>query len=239
MKKRDDKRRFDEMRKVKITRNYLKHPQGSVLIEMGETKIICSAFVEENIPPFMKKKKKGWVTAEYAMLPGATQSRSHREHVHGRTKGRTHEIQRLIGRSLRAAVDLKKLGERTILLDADVMQADGGTRTASITGCFIALMDAIAWLKRKKKIKKDPIKQYLAAVSVGLVDGKPLLDLMYSEDVRAEVDMNVVMTEDGKLVEVQGTAEGEPFTVKDLSNLLRLAKKGIKRLIAFQKKSCK
>ncbi|MFA4858686.1 MAG: ribonuclease PH [Candidatus Margulisiibacteriota bacterium] len=233
--KRADGRRPDQIRPVKITRNYLKHPQGSVLIEMGDTKVICSAFVDENVPPFRKGKKGGWVTAEYSMLPGATSTRSSREHGQGRAKGRTHEIQRLIGRSLRGVVDFKKLGERTIYLDADVIQADGGTRTASITGCFIALKDAVAWLLKKKKIKKDPVKEYLAAVSVGIVKGRALLDLMYSEDFSAAVDMNVVMTEKGELVEIQGTAEGTPFSEKQLFELLALAKSGIKQLIIIQK----
>jgi ribonuclease PH len=234
---RADGRLPDTMRTVKITRGFLKHPDGSVLIEMGETKVICSAFVEESLPHFLKDKNHGWVTAEYAMLPGATESRSSREHVHGRAKGRTYEIQRLIGRSLRAVVDMQKLGRRQIVIDADVIQADGGTRTASITGCFIAMQDAIAKLIGEKKIKKSPVREYVAAVSVGLVDGRPLLDLMYSEDKRAEVDMNVVMTESGKLVEVQGTAEGRPFSEEDLRNLLGRARKGITELIACQKRT--
>ena len=238
-KKRADGRGAGEVRPVKITRNYLKHPQGSVLIEMGDTKIICSAFVEENVPRFLRGKKKGWVTAEYAMLPGATESRSHREHVHGRPRGRTHEIQRLIGRSLRAIIDLKKLGERTIYLDADVLQADGGTRTASITGCYVALYDAVKGLIKNKKLKKSPIKEALAAVSVGIVKGKVLTDLMYSEDFAAEVDMNVVMTESGKIVEVQGTAEGKTFTEKELMEMIQSAKNGIVKLLGSQRKAMK
>ncbi|MBU0686361.1 MAG: ribonuclease PH [Candidatus Margulisbacteria bacterium] len=234
--KRKDQRQPDQIRPVKITRNYLKHPHGSVLIEMGDTKVICSAFIENNVPKFLQGQKKGWVTAEYAMIPGATESRSRRDHTHGKARGRTQEIQRLIGRSLRAVTDLKKLGERTIIIDADVIQADGGTRTASITGCFVALKDAI---KKIKKLKKDPIKEHLAAVSVGIVDGKTLLDLNYAEDFKAEVDMNVVMTESGKMVEVQGTAEGTPFSEKDLMQLISSAKKGIKELISIQKKVLK
>jgi ribonuclease PH len=191
--------------------------------------------VDERVPQFREKSKGGWVTAEYAMLPGATSNRTSREHNHGRPKGRTHEIQRLIGRSLRGVVDLNKLGKRTIYLDADVIQADGGTRTASITGCFIALKDAVTWLLKKKKIKKDPVKEYLAAVSVGIVDGQLLLDLMYSEDVVAEVDMNVIMTDGDKLVEIQGTAERAPFSEKQLFALLSLARSGIKQLIGIQK----
>jgi ribonuclease PH len=239
MLKRADGRNPDTLRPVKITRHYLKHPQGSVLIEMGDTKVICSAFVDDGVPHFLKEKKQGWITAEYSMLPGATESRSPREHNHGRIKGRTHEIQRLIGRSLRAVVDLKKLGVRTIAVDADVIQADGGTRTAAITGCFVALVDAVGVLLKDKKIPRSPIIEHLAAVSVGMVDGEPRLDLMYVEDVKAAVDMNVVMTESGRLVEVQGTAEKEPFTEKDLLKLLTLARQGIKELIMVQKKSLK
>ena len=232
--KRADKRTPNQLRKTKLTRDYLKYPAGSVLIEMGETKVICTASIQEKVPDHKRGSGSGWVTAEYAMLPGATSTRSNRENF--KPKGRTQEIQRLIGRALRAVVDSKKLGERTILIDADVIQADGGTRTASITGCFVALHDAINVLLKNGKISENPIKQFVAAVSVGVVDGTPLLDLPYEEDFRAEVDMNVVMTENGELVEVQGTAESEPFSKKTLNQLVDLAEKGIEELIALQKK---
>ncbi|MFA5113956.1 MAG: ribonuclease PH [Candidatus Margulisiibacteriota bacterium] len=231
--KRDDNRTPAQIRPTKITRKYLKYPQGSVLIEMGDTKVICTAIVQEKVPDHKRGTGSGWVTAEYAMLPGATTTRAQREKT---LKGRTAEIQRLVGRSLRAVIDLNKLGERTIMLDADVIQADGGTRTASITGSFVALCDAVKWLREQGKIAEDPIKEYLAAISVGIVDGVPVADLPYAEDSRAEVDMNVVMTESGKLVEVQGTAEGEPFSKKTLDEMLGLAAKAISQLIAAQKK---
>lgn len=231
--KRTDGRPVKALRPVKITRNYLKHPEGSVLIAMGETKVICTASVEEKVPHHQRGSGSGWVTAEYDMLPRATTERNNRN----RTRGRTFEIQRLIGRALRAVIDLKKLGERTITLDADVIQADGGTRTAAITGSWVALRDAVNKLMKEGKIDADPIKQHLAAVSVGIVEGQPLLDLDYSEDFKAEVDMNVVMTGDGKLVEVQGTAEGAPFSEAELTELLGLARKGIKELIAKQQSS--
>ncbi len=229
--KRADGRPIKALRPVKITRNYLKHPEGSVLIEMGETKVICAASVANGVPPHKKGSGSGWVTAEYDMLPRATTERNNRN----RTKGRTFEIQRLIGRALRAIIDLNKLGERSITIDCDVIQADGGTRTAAITGAWVALRDAVNKLLRDGKIDQDPIKQHLAAVSVGIVDDQPLLDLDYSEDFRAEVDMNVVMTEDGNLVEVQGTAEGRSFTTEELLELIKLAHKGIKELIGKQK----
>lgn len=231
--KREDGRSEKTIRPVKITRNYLKYPEGSVLIEMGNTKVICAASVAENVPPFRKGSGQGWVTAEYAMLPRATLARSGREH--GRPRGRTHEIQRLIGRSLRAVVDLDKLGERSIYIDSDVIQADGGTRTAAITGSFVALMDALKYLRKKGLVAKDPIREYLAAVSVGIIDGVVMVDMPYSEDLKAEVDMNVVMTESGKFVEVQGTAESQPFSREQLDRMLELAKEGILKLIKKQK----
>ncbi|HTY14058.1 MAG TPA: ribonuclease PH [Candidatus Omnitrophota bacterium] len=232
-----DKRNPDEVRPVRITRNYIKHAEGSVLIEFGDTKVICSATVEESVPNHKRNSGEGWVTAEYAMLPRSTVQRTSREGM--RPKGRTQEIQRLIGRSLRAVVDMRVLGERTVILDADVIQADGGTRTASITGCFVAMHDAMQKLVKDKKIEKSPIREYLAAVSVGIVDGKPMLDLNYAEDSMAEVDMNVVMTETGKFVEVQGTAEGSAFTRKELDDLLDIASEGIKHIVREQKKAVK
>lgn len=233
--KREDGRSEKQIRTVKITRNYLKYPEGSVLIEMGNTKVICTASVVENVPPHKKGSGTGWVTAEYAMLPRATNERSMREHLHGRTRGRTQEIQRLIGRSLRSVFDLGKLGERTIYIDTDVIQADGGTRTAAITGAFVALKDAVKYLRKERKIDADPINEYLAAISVGMISGVPMLDLAYSEDLKADVDMNIVMTESGKFVEVQGTAESEPFSQGQLDRMLELAKEGILKLIDKQK----
>jgi ribonuclease PH len=235
--KRADNRTPAQIRRTRITRNYLKYPQGSVLIEMGDTKVICTAIVQEKVPEHRRGTGSGWVTAEYSMLPGSSAQRIQRDQLQGRAKGRTHEIQRLVGRSLRSVVDLNKLGERTIMLDADVIQADGGTRTASITGSFVALCDAVKWLREQGKISEDPIKELLAAISVGVVNGTPVVDLPYEEDSRAEVDMNIVMTESGKLVEVQGTAEGEPFSRKTLDQLIELAGKGISQLIAAQKKA--
>lgn len=234
--KRGDGRQPDELRPTKITRNYLKYPAGSVLIEMGNTKVICAASIQERVPDYKKGKGSGWVTAEYSMLPGSTKERSPRE---TKGRGRSQEIQRLIGRSLRAAVDMDKLGERTIILDNDVIQADGGTRTAAITGAFVALSDAITKLIKKKKIRHNPIKEHLAAVSVGVVKGRALLDLPYEEDSTAEVDMNVVMTESGKIIEVQGTAESEPFSRQVMDEMIDLATGGIKQLIVLQKKSLK
>lgn len=224
------------MRPVKITRNFLKHPEGSVLIEVGDTKVVCTATVDESVPHHRKGSGLGWVTAEYAMLPRSTEQRTTREQ-NGRVRGRTHEIQRLIGRSLRAVVDFRGLGERSILIDTDVLQADGGTRTASISGAFVALYDAMAQLKKKKKIDKIPITEFLAAVSVGIVNADHLLDLDYAEDAKAEVDMNIVMVESGKLVEVQGTAEGNPFSREELTKLVDLSKIGIDRIIKKQKEA--
>lgn len=230
--KREDGRGPKEIRPVKITRNYLKYPEGSVLIEMGNTRIICTASVSDFIPQHKKGCGSGWVTAEYAMLPRATLERTHREH---RSRGRAQEIQRLVGRVLRTVTDLKKLGERTIFIDADVIQADGGTRTAAITGAWVALKDCISYLRKNRIIKEDPLREYLAAISVGIVDKVPLLDLSYSEDSKASVDMNVVMTESGKFVEIQGTAENEPFSKKVLDEMLELAEFGIQHLIKKQK----
>lgn len=233
--KRLNDRAYDEMRPVKMTRNYTKMPEGSVLIEVGETKVLCTASIEEKVPPFQKGSGKGWVTAEYAMLPRATQTRTQREATKGKLSGRTMEIQRLIGRALRSVVDLKKLGERTIWLDCDVIQADGGTRTASITGAYVALVDAVQVLQKKGLLRLNPITDSLAAVSVGKVNGEAMLDLAYEEDSKAEVDMNIVMTGNGKFVEIQGTAEEVPFDREELEWFLLLAEKGIKELIAAQK----
>lgn len=233
---RQDGRKPRELRKINLKKGFLKYAMGSCLIEMGETKVICAASVEEKVPQFLKKEGKGWVTAEYGMLPASCTERIARESTKGKTSGRTHEIQRLIGRSLRSVVDLTKIGGRTIWIDADVIQGDGGTRTAAITGSFIALAEAIEKLKKGGLIAESPIKDYVAAVSVGMVDGKPILDICYHEDSRAEVDMNVVMTGSGEFVEIQGTAEGKSFSKREMDGLLALAKKGIAELIELQKK---
>ena len=209
--------------------------EGSVLIEIGNTRVICTASIEDKVPQFLKDKNRGWVTAEYSMLPRSTSTRTPRESVSGRIGGRTHEIQRLIGRVMRSVTNLEALGERTIWLDCDVIQADGGTRTAAITGAFVALTDAVKYALKNKIIGRQPIKDYVAAVSVGIVDGKPLLDLSYEEDSTAEVDMNVVMTGSGKFIEIQGTAETNPFDKKMLQELLSLAETGIKEIIEMQK----
>lgn len=230
-----DGRRADQLREVKITPEYTKFAEGSVLIEMGETKVICTASVEEKVPPFLKGQNKGWITAEYSMLPRATMVRNQREASKGKISGRTNEIQRLIGRSLRAVVDLELLGERTVTLDCDVIQADGGTRTASITGAYIALVIALKKLVAEQKVRELPVRDWLAAVSVGKIADGLVLDLCYEEDARAVVDMNVVMTGKGQFVEIQGTAEGYPFDRKELEGLLELAQKGIESLIAKQK----
>lgn len=232
---RSNGRAFDEIRPVKISRQFTNIPEGSVLIEVGETRVLCTASVEEKVPSFQKGSGKGWVTAEYAMIPRATQSRNQREATKGKLTGRTMEIQRLIGRALRSVVDLKKLGERTIWLDCDVLQADGGTRTAAITGAYVALLDAVQYLLEKKLIRTNPILDTLAAISVGKVQGQVVLDLAYEEDSQAEVDMNVVMTGTGKFVEIQGTAEETPFGREDLDEFLRLAEKGIRALMEVQK----
>ena len=229
---RSDGRAPDQLREVKITLDFIKHAEGSCLIEFGDTKVICTASVEEKVPPFLKGTGQGWITAEYSMLPRATAQRTVREAAKGKLTGRTQEIQRLIGRSLRSAVDLTALGEITLWIDCDVIQADGGTRTASITGAFVALYRA---LERVEKV--SAVKSFVAAVSVGIVDKQFLLDLNYAEDSMAEVDMNVVMNDEGLLVEVQGTAEGEPFSREDLNKLLDLGEKGIKELISIQKQA--
>ena len=230
---RPDGRKLDQLRKVKVTKNYLKHAEGSCLIEFGETKVICSASVEEGVPPFLKGSGKGWVTAEYGMLPRSCTTRIRRE----KTSGRTEEIQRLVGRSLRAVVDMEKLGERTIKIDCDVLQGDGGTRTAAITGGFIALADAVLWMRKQLMFEKIPLKDYVTAISVGVFNGKPVLDLNYAEDSKAEVDMNVVMVGKGEFVEVQGTGEHATFSRKEIDALLKLAEKGIKELLDIQKKT--
>ncbi|MDA8212934.1 MAG: ribonuclease PH [Clostridia bacterium] len=231
---REDGRAPDQLRPVQITRNYIKPAEGSVLIEVGDTKVICTATVEEKVPPFQKGSGKGWVTAEYSMLPRATQTRTPRESAKGKIGGRTQEIQRLVGRALRSVVDLDKLGERTVWLDCDVIQADGGTRTASITGAFVALVDALQKLVDTGQLAKLPVTDYLAATSVGKIKGNLMLDLCYTEDSQAEVDMNVVMTRAGKFVELQGTAEAEPFTREEMDGMLALAEKGIRELIKIQ-----
>jgi ribonuclease PH len=228
-------RRADELRPLRITRRYTRHAEGSVLIEAGHTKVVCTASVEEGVPSFLKGKGQGWLTAEYGMLPRATNTRTRREAADGRQSGRTHEIQRLIGRSLRAVTDLARLGERTIKIDCDVLQADGGTRCASITGACVALHDAIAWCKAKGLVNGDPVADYVAAVSVGVVGGVPLLDLDYAEDSGCDTDMNVVMTGAGGFVELQGTAEGTPFTRTEMEALVALAERGIRELIAAQR----
>ncbi|GBD98731.1 ribonuclease PH [bacterium BMS3Abin07] len=233
---RDDGRDYSELRKVVITRNYLNTAEGSVLIEMGDTKVLCAATIEEKVPVFLRDSKSGWVTAEYGMLPRSTSTRMAREAAIGRRGGRTHEIQRLIGRALRSVVDLEKLGERTVWIDCDVIQADGGTRTASITGAYVCLVDAVRYALRNGILMQSPVIGHLAAVSVGVVDGITALDLCYKEDSSADVDMNVVMTGDRRLVEVQGTAEREPFTRDVMNELLSLAGKGIKELIDIQRK---
>ncbi len=233
---REDGRSWDQLRNVKITRNFLKYPEGSALIEMGDTKVLCTATVEEGkVPPFLRGTGKGWITAEYSLLPRSTETRTIRDVVKGGISGRTHEIQRLIGRSLRAVVDLDKLGERTIWIDCDVLQADGGTRMASVTGGFVALYDALRFLKENNVLDEIPVKEFMAGVSVGIVDGNILLDLSYKEDFVARVDMNIVMTESGRIVEIQGTGEESTFTKDELDKMFDLAKKGIKELIEKQK----
>mgnify|MGYP001114315372 FL=1 len=226
----------DQMREIRITRNYTKHAEGSVLVEFGDTKVLCTASVERGVPRFLRGSGQGWVTAEYGMLPRATNTRTAREASRGKQGGRTLEIQRLIGRSLRAAMDLNKLGENTITIDCDVIQADGGTRTASISGAYVALCDAIAFLKKDKNgaMKGNPLKHQIAAISVGIYKEQAVLDLDYAEDSSAETDMNVVMTEKGGFVEVQGTAEGEPYSEEELNAMLALARKGIAEITAAQ-----
>jgi ribonuclease PH len=235
--KRSDQRLPDELRPVKITRNFIKHALGSCLIEVGDTRVVCAANVENKVPPHMKNTGSGWVTAEYGMLPSSTTTRMVRESSRGRQQGRTHEIQRLIGRSLRAAVNLQDVGERTIWIDCDVLQADGGTRTASITGSYIALKDALTSLVTQQVIARDPMAQQVAAVSVGIIDGVPYLDLNYEEDSHADVDMNVVMTGSGHIIEIQGTAEGQVFSKDQMNALVDLAEKGITGLMAIQNRA--
>jgi len=230
-------RKPHELRAVRLTRGYTRHPEGSVLIEFGETRVLCTASVEERVPPFLRDSGRGWVTAEYGMLPRATNTRGEREAARGKQSGRTQEIQRLIGRSLRAVVDLASLGARTIQVDCDVLQADGGTRTAAITGAFVALHDAISWLQERKLLVQTPIKDFVAAVSVGIYQGTPVLDLDYAEDSACGTDMNVVMTGAGRFVELQGTAEGEPFSQAELDAMTQLAARGIRELIAQQKRA--
>jgi ribonuclease PH len=230
---RADGRRPDELRPVEITRNFLDHAEGSVLITLGQTRVICAASVEERLPPWLRGAGQGWVTAEYGMLPRSTHERTPREQ--GRQGGRTFEIQRLIGRSLRSAVDLQKLGERTVTLDCDVIQADGGTRTAAITGAMVALVDALILLRRSGALRWWPLRELVAATSVGIVDGGQVLDLTYAEDSRARVDLNLVLTESGRFVEVQGTAEGEPYSRQELLALLALGEQGTRALVAAQK----
>ncbi len=227
-------RAADQLRPVRITRRYTMHAEGSVLIEFGNTKVLCTASVEERVPPHKKGSGEGWVTAEYGMLPRATHTRSDREAARGKQSGRTQEIQRLIGRSLRAVFDLKKLGERTITLDCDVLQADGGTRTAAITGAFVAVQDAVTTLLASGKISASPITGQVAAISVGIVEGTPLLDLEYTEDAACDTDMNVVMTGAGHFIEVQGTAEGAAFSRQEMDTLLALAERGVNELVRLQ-----
>jgi ribonuclease PH len=232
---RPSSRQPNQLRSIRITRNYTKHAEGSVLIECGDTKVICTASVDEKVPPHKKGSGEGWVTAEYGMLPRSTGERMGREAAKGKQSGRTQEIQRLIGRSLRAVVDLGKLGERTIVLDCDVIQADGGTRTASITGAFVALHDAVTGLMAKGLVKDNPLRDFVAAISVGIYEGTPVLDLDYEEDSACDTDMNVVMLGNGHFVEVQGTAEGHPFSREEMDTLLELAKQGIEQLVGMQR----
>ena len=230
-----DGRAAHQLRPMRATRNFIKHAQGSVLIEVGDTKVICTAMVEDKVPPFLKGQKKGWVTAEYEMIPASTNNRKSRDRNRGKIDGRTMEIQRLIGRSLRSVIDQTMLGERTIWIDCDVIQADGGTRTAAITGSFLALHDALSGLIEAGKIAEMPITNYVAATSVGIYQGEAIVDLCYEEDSHAEVDMNMVMTEAGEIIEIQGTGEERPFKKEELQKLLELGEASIKEIIAFQK----
>lgn len=234
---RKDGRKAEELRGVRLTRRYTTNAPGSALIEMGDTRVLCTATVEKRVPPFLMNSGRGWVTAEYGMLPGSTKERKPREERRGKVDGRAAEIQRLIGRSMRAAVDMQALGERTIWIDCDVLQADGGTRTAAITGGFVALVDALKWMKEKGMIAVVPLVTKVAAVSVGIVDGRVAVDLNYEEDSSAEVDMNVVMTGGGEFIEVQGTAERRPFSDADLVRMLAMAKRGIRMLMQMQTKT--
>jgi ribonuclease PH len=230
-------RRADELRPVRLQRRYTKHAEGSVLVQFGDTHVLCTASVEEKVPPFLRDSGRGWVTAEYGMLPRATNTRTDREAARGKQSGRTQEIQRLIGRSLRAVTDLAALGPRSIQVDCDVLQADGGTRTAAITGAFVALHDALAFLKGKNLLQALPVRDFVAAVSVGMYEGVPVLDLDYAEDSKCDTDMNVVMTGGGRFVEMQGTAEGAPFSRAEADALLVLAERGIAELIAHQRRA--
>ncbi|WP_326517952.1 ribonuclease PH [Acinetobacter sp. CAAS 2-6] len=232
-----DQRALDQLREIKITRNYTRYAEGSVLVEFGYTKVLCTASIDNSVPRFLKGKGQGWVTAEYGMLPRSTHTRSDREAARGKQSGRTQEIQRLIGRSLRAMVDLKKLGENTITIDCDVIQADGGTRTAAITGGAVALVDAMNVLLSQKKIKHDPLTGLVAAVSVGMYQGDVLLDLCYEEDSNCETDLNVVMTQSGEFIEIQGTAEDKPFTRQQADQMLALAEQGIQTLVQKQQEA--
>ena len=236
---RRDGRKDNELRRIKITKDYIKYAEGSCLIELGDTKVITTATVEEDVPPFLKGKGTGWITAEYGMIPRSCKTRVQREAAKGKLGGRTHEIQRLIGRSMRTIVNLPKLGERTIWMDCDVIQADGGTRCASITGSFVALALALEKMEKKGVFNSIPVSDYVAAVSVGILDGEPILDLNYDEDSMCEVDMNIIMTGRGRFIEIQGTAEREPFGKEDMNKLLTLAKKGIGELIGIEKKVLK
>jgi len=227
----------DALRAVRFTRGYTRHAEGSVLVEFGETRVLCTASVEGRVPGFLKDQGRGWITAEYGMLPRSTHTRTDREAARGRQSGRTQEIQRLIGRALRAAFDLGALGERTIKIDCDVLQADGGTRTASITGAFVAVHDALAWMQAQELIDRLPVRDFVAAVSVGLYQGMPVLDLDYAEDSACDCDMNVVMTGEGRFIELQGTAEGEPFTRTQVDALMLLAEKGVRELVAAQRET--
>ncbi|MDD3706477.1 MAG: ribonuclease PH [Clostridiaceae bacterium] len=235
--KRIDGRNNEQIRPVKITRNYLKHAEGSVLIEMGDTKVICTASIDDKVPPFIKGTGRGWITGEYGMLPRSTEIRKPRESARGRIDGRTMEIQRLIGRALRSIVDLGKLGEMTIYIDCDVIQADGGTRTASITGSYVAIVDAFNKLVQRERIKEIPLNGYIAAISVGIKDGEAILDLNYAEDSTCQVDMNMVMTDKGEFIEIQGTGEENPFNKEQLQEMMGLAEKGIRELIEIQKQA--
>jgi ribonuclease PH len=231
-----DGRAADQMRPVRVTSGFIGQAEGSVLIEIGRTRVICTATVEETVPPFLKGSNKGWITSEYAMLPRSTNTRTPRESTTGKKSGRTHEIQRLIGRALRASIELEKLGERQIFIDCDVIEADGGTRTASITGAFMAMSQAVAALIKAKKLQQNPIRTHVAAISVGVINGAPMLDLNYAEDSSADVDFNIVMTDRDEFVEIQGTAEKFPFSANALNQLLDLGRRGIHELIAIQKK---
>jgi ribonuclease PH len=227
-------RKADEIRPVRMIRNYIKHAEGSVLIQLGETRVICTATLEDRVPPFLRNSGRGWITAEYSMLPRSTKTRTTRESSQGRVGGRTHEIQRLIGRSLRAVLDLNLIGERTFWIDCDVVQADGGTRTASITGAYVALVDAVEYLRKQVSIPRDPILDSVAAISIGIVEDQILLDLNYEEDSKAEVDCNFVMTGHGRFIEIQGTAEGKPFSKEAYDRMMALAAQGIDKLTALQ-----